>query len=202
MRVNSSAQITCTTSMPGAMGFSLYRTFKGNKQIVYLNLRGGEVTKRTIVAEFSSRIQVVPIPQSKGQGFTLQLSLLGLEDTDVYFCSWSYLAKYPARPQDHSGNGTIIIIRETDPNEMYCKSNVLDLIFVILSVAAFVVIMSFCIGALLARCNRFKGQFRPVREEMASRPTRPQRPSPQHAEHCPYLITSGYILQERELMAL
>ncbi|XP_074519929.1 uncharacterized protein LOC141785488 [Halichoeres trimaculatus] len=200
-RINSSAEITCSTSVPGAKGFSLHRYFKGNKQIVYLNLIKGEVTKSTIVTEFTNRIRVVPAPpSSRGQRFTLQLSLLGLDDTDVYFCSWSYLPKYPAKPQDQSGNGTIIIIRESGASETQCKSNVLDLIFIILSVAAFFVILLFCIGALIVRCNRFSGEFRPAGEEVRSRPSRPQHPSPQHAEHCPYLMTSGNPLYHRGLM--
>ncbi|XP_034564063.1 uncharacterized protein LOC117830175 [Notolabrus celidotus] len=188
-RVNSSAEITCSTPTPGAIGFSLHRYFKGNKQIAYLNLENGVDTKRTIAPEFKSRLRVVPTPQIReGHGFSLQISLLGLEDTDMYYCSWSYLPSKTPEPPHQSGKGTIIIIRERDPGKQ-CKQPILDYIFIVLSVAAFAIMLSFVIGVAIVKCNRFKGEFRPDRHEATNRPTRPDVP-PQPVEPCPYLTTS------------
>ncbi|CAJ1081143.1 uncharacterized protein LOC117830175 [Xyrichtys novacula] len=196
MRVNSSAEITCSTSTSGALGFSLHRYFKNNEEIVYQNLKNGEVTKTTIKGKFEGRIRVTPAPKiHQGQGFILQLSLLGVEDTDVYFCSWSYLSTNTAIPPTQSSKGTVIIVREKDPKEQ-CKHQMLDLIFIVLSVTAFIVVLLFFI-VVLTKCNRFHAHFRPTRAETASRPARPQLDSTHFAEHYPYLITSAGTVDDR-----
>ncbi|XP_060884581.1 uncharacterized protein LOC132955659 [Labrus mixtus] len=195
MRVNSSAEITCSTSLTGAQGFTLYRYFNGNRQIVYLYLVNGTVAKTTIAAEFKRRLHVSPVQISDGQGFTLQFSLLGEKDLDVYFCSWSYIT-----PITYSGKGTIIILREKDPKEQ-CKNHILKHILIVSSITAFTVILVSIIGALIVRCNRFKAYFRPARVEIPARPTRPQPVSPQQTfQHYPYLTTQLCSMEHRGLL--
>uniref|UniRef100_UPI0037E76C5C uncharacterized protein n=1 Tax=Semicossyphus pulcher TaxID=241346 RepID=UPI0037E76C5C len=200
MRVNSSAEITCSTSLPDALGFSLYGQFN-NRNIVYLNLDNGVVTKTTIAAEFTGRIQVAPAQQiSEGQGFSLQFSLLGLGDTDVYYCSWSYLTPRTRTEVTQTGKGTIILLREKAPKEQ-CKYHILDHIIIALTVTACTVVLLFFIGALIVRCNRFKMKFRPAEVERTSRATRPPPVSPQQTfQHRAYLNTSADSLDSRGIL--
>ena len=106
MRVNSSAEITCSTSLSNPMGLNLYRQFHGNMKVVYLSLDNGQVTRNTIAPEFEGRIHHQQMKD--GHGFTLQLSLLRQEDTDLYYCSWQYFEKSLETLQS---NGTMIIVR-------------------------------------------------------------------------------------------
>lgn len=92
------------------MGVYLHRGFHANGDVVFLDMVNGRVTKNTIDAEFAGRIHVAPDQQIKeGYGFTWQLSLLTLEDTDWYYCRWMYF-KSKAVEQETS-KGTIIIVR-------------------------------------------------------------------------------------------
>ncbi|XP_042364378.1 uncharacterized protein LOC121959222 [Plectropomus leopardus] len=202
IKVNSSFKITCSTSRPDPSGFYLHRRFHGKKDVVYLSLDNGEVTKNTITADFLGRIHVTREQQiNKGHGFTLHLSLLGVMNTDFYYCSWKYLKSETATVDTLSSNGTIIIVTERDPHEL-CRSPILDLVFIALSVTAFTIAMILLIGTLIARCKRFKKQFRPARApNPPRRPNRPQRPCPQQPiHHCPYLVTSVNTLDFRGIL--
>ncbi|XP_041672026.1 uncharacterized protein LOC121528577 [Cheilinus undulatus] len=189
--VNSSTEILCSTPLLGAQGFSLHGHFRGNKEIVYLHFDDGVVTKKTIAPEYESRIHVTPAQKvGQGQGFLLQFSLLGVEDIDVYLCSWSYLIPRSGIQQTLTDKGTFIFLREKDPQEE-CKRHILERSFIILSVIALILLFVF-IGALIVRCNRFRSNFTPVRAEATDRP-RPLPVPPQQTSHChphPYLITS------------
>ncbi|XP_042253252.1 uncharacterized protein LOC121886911 isoform X1 [Thunnus maccoyii] len=187
--VNSSDEITCSTALPNPMGFYLQRRFHNTKDVVFLSLEEGRISKNTTAAEFEGRIHITPVKQIvQGCGFTLRLSSLRLDDTDLYYCSWTYF-KSETRVT-HPSNGTVIIVKEKDPSEQ-CNSHFLDLILITLSVTAFTIIMFLVIGALILRCKRFKKDFRPVRPEITPRPNRPEHVChPRRAQHFPYLVTS------------
>lgn len=94
------------------MGFFLHRYFHGNKDIVHLNLKNGNVTKDNIAPEFTGRIHITPDQQIReGYGFTLRLTPLGLKDTDLYTCRWSHFNSQKSMPESKSSNGTIFIVR-------------------------------------------------------------------------------------------
>ncbi|XP_008303195.1 uncharacterized protein LOC103374823 [Stegastes partitus] len=189
-RVNSSAEITCSTSLSDPMGVYLHRRFHSNKDIVYLSLKGGLITKNTINEDFAGRIVVTPDQQIKGgYGFTMQLSLLELEDTNLYYCSWTYFEL--SKKQTVSSNGTVIIVSETGPKEQ-CREPIWDFTLILLSITAFIVVLSLFIAALIWRCRRFKKHFRPGRAAEPPAPDRPQHVCPQqHVQLSPYLITSS-----------
>ncbi|XP_070847093.1 uncharacterized protein [Chaetodon trifascialis] len=205
VRVNSSTKITCSTSLPNPMGFYLQRGVHDNRDVVFLDLDDGQVTKNTIATEFIGRIHIVPDQQTrKGHGvtygFTLQLSQLGLEDTDWYYCSWIHFNSETANQEKLSSSGTVIIVREQDPQEQ-CKNNIGDLIFIALSVTAFTGILVLFIGTLIVRRKRFKKRFRPARAVNPCRPNRPQHVSHQQRDqYCPYLTTSASTLDFRGIL--
>lgn len=201
MRINSTAEIKCSTSLSDPMGLYLHRSFHSKGDIVYLALDKGQVTKNTTTEEFTDRIHVAPDQQIReGYGFTMQLSLLGLEDTDLYYCSWSYFESETSSHKALPSAGTIIIVRETDPQEQ-CRDHILDLILIALSVTAFAAVLFLFIGVLIVRCKRFKKHFRPARGVKPPRPNRPQHVCPQQgAQHYPYLITSGNPLDFRGIL--
>lgn len=190
MTINSSTEITCSTSLSQPLGVSLQREFHSNKRVVYLNLEDRKVTK-TISAEFTGRIDITPDQQmEEGYKFTFQLSVLEQEDTDWYYCSWIYYNSKTSKKVTLPSKGTIIIVREGEP-QTQCKNHIEDLVFIALSVTAFTAILFLFIGALIVRCKRFKKHFRPARPVKSPRPHRPQHVCPgQAAQHVPYLITS------------
>ncbi|KAI3365430.1 hypothetical protein L3Q82_010515 [Scortum barcoo] len=187
--VNSSVEITCSTSMYKPMGFILYGRFHGNKVIMHLHMENGQIIRRTTVPEFWGRIAIAPDQQSKeGCGFTLQLSLLGLEDTDVYYCKWMTFNVETTNVEILQSNGTLVIVSERGPREQ-CSHRSLDLILIGLSVTAFTAVLCLTIGALIVRCMRFKKDFRPAR------PVKPPRPNrPQHT----YLLTADLICRYKQ----
>lgn len=111
MKVNSSAEITCSTSSPGVLGLYLHRRFHDKTTVVYLSLEKGKVTKNTTATEFAGRLHVTANKQVKeGVEFTMRVSLLELDDTDLYYCKWiqfSSASKY----ESMSSNGTVVIVR-------------------------------------------------------------------------------------------
>ncbi|XP_059181187.1 uncharacterized protein LOC131959994 isoform X2 [Centropristis striata] len=153
MRTNSAAEITCTTSLPDPLGFVLYRRFNGERELLYLSLSNGRVTKNTTAAEFVGRIHVVNHQIRKGHGFTLRLSLLWQEDTDLYYCSWKHFRTETKTVETMPSKGTKIIVRERDPQEQ-CGIHIVDLVLIALCVTSFTVILILCLGALIWRCKR------------------------------------------------
>lgn len=74
---------------------------------MYLNIENGEVTSRTTNTKFKGRIHVTQDEQIKDRyGFRWQLSLLGVEDTNWYYCQW---ITYESA-MDGIWNGTTIIV--------------------------------------------------------------------------------------------
>lgn len=73
------------------MGVYLHRGFHDNKDVMYLQMENGQITKETTSVDFTGRIQISHNPWVEGgHGFTWQLSQLRLEDTDWYYCKWLY----------------------------------------------------------------------------------------------------------------
>ncbi|KAM9336203.1 uncharacterized protein ABDE67_019266 isoform 2-T2 [Symphorus nematophorus] len=183
------------------MGVYLHRSFHGNRVVVYLSMENGKITKETKSSEFTGRIGITPDQQiSEGYGFTFQLSLLQVEDTDWYYCSWEYFNEDKTEEEILSSPGTAIIVREFDPEEQ-CKDAIWDLVFIALTVTAANVVFFLLIGAIIVRCKRFKKHFRPAQAVQPSRPNRPLPPCPQQrVHHCPYLITAADTLDFRGIL--
>ncbi|XP_035469465.2 T-cell antigen CD7 [Scophthalmus maximus] len=201
MRVNSSAEITCSTSLPEPMGLYLRRLFRNGEDVVYLDLKNGRVTKRTTAPEFMGRIEVTPHQQIEaGCGFTLRLSLLGLGDTDLYYCTWSHFKSQMGMLDTQSSNGTLIIVTETDPQEQ-CKVQIFVVILMSLSVLAFTILLVFFVGALILKCTRLKKHFRPAKAVAPRRPYSPQHVCPQYrSQHSPYMSTTASTLDFRGIL--
>ncbi|XP_034717288.1 uncharacterized protein LOC117937423 [Etheostoma cragini] len=190
MRVNSSAKIKCSTSLPEPLGLYLKSGFHDMRDIVFLSMENGLVTKNTTDPEFAGRINVAPDQQIReGYGFTLQLSLLGQEDTNVYYCYWKYFKLDTAVIETLPSIGTVIIVKETDP-QVQCGDHIWDLTLIAFSVTAFTVLI-FLLFRGLVRRKQFKKNFRPARAGKPPGVNRPQRVCPhQGSQHCPYLVTS------------
>ncbi|KAM7371199.1 hypothetical protein PAMP_010690 [Pampus punctatissimus] len=136
------------------MGLYLQRRFHDTKDILYLSLENRRITKNTTDENFEGRIQITPEQQrSDGCSFTLVLSMLGFEDTDLYYCKWIYFASNTKARGKLSSRGTIIIVREKIPEEQ-CGFHFMDLILITLSVIAFTIIFFLTIGELIMRCKR------------------------------------------------
>ncbi|XP_053197589.1 uncharacterized protein LOC128381577 [Scomber japonicus] len=198
VRVNSSVEITCSTTVPDPIGLYLERRFPNIGNIMFLSLREGQITKNTITDEFNGRIQVTQKEDtSGGHEFTMSLSLRGPEDTNLYFCRWIY---FESKRGEVSSNGTVIIVTEKDPQE-HCSFHFLDLTFITLSVTAFTIISCVAIGAMILRCKRFKKDFQPMRVEITPRPYRPVHVcAEQRTLHSPYLVTSHSTLDFRGIL--
>lgn len=112
MRVNSSAEIVCTTSLASPMGLYMHRRFHKEQDVVYLDLNEFSVTKNTTSNKFKGRINISPAKQIKQElrGFTFRLSLLELEDTNLYYCEWIYTDE-KLNKLLMTSNGTVIIVR-------------------------------------------------------------------------------------------
>lgn len=94
------------------MGLSLQRRFHRNSEatdVMYLALVEGKVTKVTEAPKFEGRLQ--HRQSGEGLGFTLTLSLLRLDDTDLYYCSWNHIDTQTYDIRTYSSSGTIIIVR-------------------------------------------------------------------------------------------
>nr|XP_046232590.1 uncharacterized protein LOC124052418 isoform X2 [Scatophagus argus] len=193
--------MTCSTSLSDPMGVYLNRGFHGNRDVVYLDLRNGQVSHHTVAPEFVGRIDITPVQQNeKGYGFKWELSLLGLEDTDWYYCSWIHFKSETAEQETRSSKGTLIIVREEYSQEQ-CNHHSEHLIFFVLSVTAVVFTLSLVIGVLIARCMQFKKNFRPARAVKPPRPNRSQHIChQQRIEHCPYMTTSANAMDFRGIL--
>lgn len=100
-------------SSPRVLGLSLVQQFHHEpKQIVYLSLKDGQISKQTTIKDFQNRIEVAAVQQnSEGFRFSFRLSLLQTSDTNLYFCTWSRVMPHLGTTEFLSSNGTVIIIR-------------------------------------------------------------------------------------------
>lgn len=107
VKVNSSVELMCATSFPSPIGVKLLRGFHDTRDVMYLNIENREVTSRTTNNKFKGRIHVTRDERIKDRyGFRWRLSLLGVEDTNWYYCQWV------TNPSviDGTWNGTTIIV--------------------------------------------------------------------------------------------
>lgn len=130
--VNSSTEIKCLILHSDPMGVYLHRGFHGNKDVMYLQMENGQVTKKTTSVDFTGRIQVSHNPWEGGHAMTWQLSQLRLEDTDWYYCEWLYPCSKTL--VTNTSIGTIVVVRGRECraniqtwNYILCKSNSLFL---------------------------------------------------------------------------
>ncbi|KAM3592349.1 uncharacterized protein V6R79_017075 [Siganus canaliculatus] len=196
VKVNSSIDIPCSTNLSDPKGLYLRRGFHGKENVVvFLNIERGIVTNKSVTNEFKGRILIAPDKSfTKEHRFTMKLSLLRMEDTDWYYCSWLSFEEKRRVEEIPSSKSIIIIVREKGPQEN-CKSHIWDMIFVVLSVTAFSIVVFLCIAALIISCKRFKKRFIPARADKRCRPARVNR-AHHHVchhhtvEHYPYLATS------------
>ncbi|XP_035002623.1 uncharacterized protein LOC118101083 [Hippoglossus stenolepis] len=191
VRGKSSVEISCSTSFSDPIGLYLRRKFLGDRILLHLALEDGLVTKNTTAAEFRGQLNVTLERQVKvGYEFTMWLSELELDDTNLYYCTWSRFESEKRTLKNQTSIGTIIIVQETDPQEQ-CKDQMFVLTWIFLSVAV-IVILFLVIGALIFRCKRFRKDFRP---------DSPQHVHPQQrVQNNPYLITSENTLDFRGIL--
>ncbi|KAM4524495.1 uncharacterized protein PAE49_000788 isoform 2-T2 [Odontesthes bonariensis] len=149
LRVNSSLETTCFTSLSNPLSLTLRRQFQ-NEEVVHLHFKNEQIKKTTTAQKFVGRVHITEELQVKS-AISLQLSQLGLEDTDLYYCRWTLLKS--ANLVTVTSNGTIIIVRESAPQDQ-CEDTILDLTLISLSVTALSVTLSLFIGALIFKCKR------------------------------------------------
>ncbi|KAK5850428.1 hypothetical protein PBY51_001310 [Eleginops maclovinus] len=195
-KVNSSAEITCSSSLSDPVNLILERRFHSGEEVMFLYLKNGKIAKKTPNAEFKPRVHVSERKQlDGGLGITFKISLLQLHDTNLYYCIWTYMYE-DVSPMKLQTNGTIIIVRERELQEN-CGSHTMNLVLIGFSVTAFIIILFLCTGAMILRRKRFKKRFIPGRPVEAPRPPRPQHLCPQHQ---PYLMTSVSTLDFRGIL--
>ncbi|XP_029383957.1 uncharacterized protein LOC115060221 [Echeneis naucrates] len=200
LSVKSSARITCSTSLSNPVGLYLNRYFDREKDVLYLSLQDGLVTKNVTAPQFRGRIEITPERHRSGFTFTLDLDLLVQDDTDLYYCTWSCLTKNHKK-ESQSSNGTLIIVREWGSQEL-CNNQIQDLFLIIFIVATSVFLI--CIAALIVRYRKFRRTFRPSRDAIPPRPEnllyicplnrslqRPQHLAQHKPRHCHYMTTSA-----------
>lgn len=162
MRINSSADIKCSTSLTNPHALSFEGHFHGDMVVMYLSIDKGVVSTATSAKNFKGRISAVSDPEANhGCGLTLQLSMLAMMDTDMYYCIWTYYNIKTSSLETKKSNGTIIIVRDRDPAED-CHGY-MDLTLIVLSVAAIVVIFFIFMAALIWRCTRTKQHYKPAK---------------------------------------
>ncbi|KAM9837137.1 uncharacterized protein ACBR49_017885 [Aulostomus maculatus] len=188
-RVNSSSEITCSTSLPDPLGVYLHRHFQGQRDAMFLSLEHGQVTKETIAAEFAGRIHLTPSQQTqRGYWFTWQLSSLRLEDTDLYYCEWTFFRLQAAKTESLVSNHTVIIVRERDPRDQ-CGHQGLDIILVVVNVMVLIVMLG---GGVLIVSHRIKRRIRAEGAGNLSGLDGPLHVCPQQqVEHFPYIESTS-----------
>ncbi|KAF6723075.1 hypothetical protein FQA47_000276 [Oryzias melastigma] len=192
VEINSSVEISCSTSLPSPMALSLHRFFKADAQIVYLSLSKANITKQNPREHYIDRVQVTREHLKPEYQVTLQLSKLKRDDTDLYYCSWTYFEDKEFTMEHLRSNGTVLVVGEKRP-EAQCPIPTLDLVLVCAGATALILILSFC-GVRLYRGRRVRteGNFRPVPPPRTERPHRNRSCScnshPPHNQ--PYLVTS------------
>ncbi|XP_033963754.1 uncharacterized protein [Pseudochaenichthys georgianus] len=187
--INSSAEISCYTSLSDPVSLSLQRNFHSRTDVSFLYFQKGTIEKMTMTEELKKRIQVSERKQlDGGVGVSFKIDMMQLQDTDLYFCTWSHVDKGPVKL---ATNGTIIIVREEDPQELCGFGNhILNVVLIAFSVTAFTVIVLLFTGAMVLRHRRFKKGFTQGRAADPPGPPRPPRPQHTCPQHQPYLVTS------------
>lgn len=124
VKVNSSAELVCSTSFPSPIGVKLLRGFHDSRDLMYLNIENGEVTSRTTSTKFKGRIHVTRDERIKDRyGFRWRLSLLGVEDTNWYYCQW---IAYESVMDGMRNGATIIVTGEESHNQLFESKHALS----------------------------------------------------------------------------
>ncbi|KAJ8363602.1 hypothetical protein SKAU_G00124330 [Synaphobranchus kaupii] len=153
--VNSTAEIQCRTTLMNPMGLFLKRRFSKEMEVLYLSLTGRKIN---INQEYKHRLSVSGVCCD----YTLQLSQLGVKDTDGYYCVWSRLDSQSLRLETYESADTIIIVRERDPKEDCNRIHTLQHILFLLSVTVSAVVVCVFLGVLVWWCTRTKEKYRPA----------------------------------------
>ncbi|XP_048869290.1 uncharacterized protein LOC125741868 isoform X1 [Brienomyrus brachyistius] len=156
MKVNSTANIRCYSTMHNLVGLYLKRRFYGNTDIIYVSLSNMKIN---INKMYQHRHSVT------GQccDFTFHLSQLTVEDSDSYYCNWTQINTQKMDAVTYQSEDTIIIVRERDPKED-CKRNVtMYRILILLGFTGLVIIVCVLIGVMLWCCTRTKRTYSPKR---------------------------------------
>ncbi|XP_011471782.1 uncharacterized protein LOC105353787 [Oryzias latipes] len=170
VEINSSLEISCSTSLPNTLGLTLYRSFKASTKIVYLSLDKSGILKQTPDTDFIDRVRVTRERSDSEYEVTLQLSKLKEDDTDLYYCTWTYLDVHSVKHL--KSNGTVVIVGEKRP-EARCQILTLDLVLVCGGITAFVLILCFsAVSFWRGRRGQIKRSFRPTAPPRLERPHR------------------------------
>ncbi|XP_015251184.1 PREDICTED: uncharacterized protein LOC107098183 [Cyprinodon variegatus] len=201
VRVNSSMEIECSSNLEKPTGLSFKRHFLGDEQILYL-FYGDGAGKLTKKATFKERIDVIQNQPKTGDHRKVRIKLfqMGRNDTDLYYCSWTYMNETNYVELSLESNGTVIIVSEHGP-EIKGSDHALEMTLIYSSIAAFTFILIVIIGIMTVRCRRFKKDFTPDRPYAPPLPPRPSRaprpiqpgniyPQEPNPYHCPYMMTS------------
>ncbi|XP_061910962.1 uncharacterized protein LOC133655070 [Entelurus aequoreus] len=162
--VNSFSEITCSTRLPDPVGVLLGRHFRSQRDVLYLSLERGRIAKNTTAAEFEGRIHITPFSHpEQGHGFTIKLSLLQKDDSDMYICQWTFLKSNTWTAKTILSNHSIIAVRDVEQ----CHK-ALNTILIAMNVMLLTVTMA--VGVVIVRHRyKFKGHFQPWGR---SKPTR------------------------------
>ncbi|XP_076123065.1 uncharacterized protein LOC143103149 [Alosa pseudoharengus] len=193
MQLNASAEISCSTTVHpqpgrGLHGLSLKRYFRGN-EVVFYQLMVDKT--QTVHRDFEGRISVTQ-KSSDCCEFTFQLSLLKVEDTNGYYCSWVTFDENEVETSSLDSNYTLIIVRERDPEELCTRpsGNQLQRLFLGLSGVVCAAMFLIFAGALIWRCLLKKGKYDPhessqhkALHQNHQRRLPPPLPPPNHHHH-------------------
>ncbi|KAG5854234.1 hypothetical protein ANANG_G00035630 [Anguilla anguilla] len=176
MKVNSTAKIQCRTTLINPTGLYLKRRFSKELEVLYFSVG---TSKRTVNQEYKHRLSMI----GECCDYTLQLSLLGVKDSDGYYCIWSKLDEQSGGVKRYESTDTIIIIRERDPKEDCNRIHNLQQILFLLSVTAGAVVVCVFLGVLMWRCTRTKESYRPVVTNQRHHQLCPQHSDMQYIYH-------------------
>lgn len=159
------------------MALSLHRFFKADAQIVYLSLSKANITKQNPREHYIDRVQVTREHLKPEYQVTLQLSKLKRDDTDLYYCSWTFFEDKKFTMEHLRSNGTVLVVGGEDESvcvcrvlmvsnassmsasekrpEAQCPIPTLDLVLVCAGATALILILSFC-GVRLYRGRRVR----------------------------------------------
>ncbi|XP_063075645.1 uncharacterized protein LOC134465739 [Engraulis encrasicolus] len=184
MRLNASAEISCSYSgLPKPEGLSLRQRF-GGKEIMFMHIKSN---KEIVQPHFDGRLT---ISADHGAGdrrchFTIRLEQLQVTDTDGYYCHWKGLDEL-GNVQEEKSNYTLIIVRTRDPSEPCSSpsdpSDPLPRLFLGVSGLVFCLMLITFIGAVIWRCTLSTGRFEPERMRQ-TKPRHPPPPPPPHHHH-------------------
>ncbi|XP_061088185.1 uncharacterized protein LOC133122293 [Conger conger] len=154
MKVNSTAEIQCRTTLGNTTGLYLKRRFSEETEVLYISTPTGKITINRL---YKHRLSVA----GECCDYMLQLSQLGVNDTDGYYCLWSTRDVASQKVLRYESRDTIIIIREKDPKDCNRIHSLQHILF-ILSVTTSAVVVGIFLGVLVWWCKSTKKSYRPT----------------------------------------